>query len=78
MIINLNDRIKVKLNERGKDIYFHQYDKFVGISQTMPKVDENGYTEFQIWRFMELYGEHIGMAKPPVLENFNVILEGRA
>lgn len=79
MTINLNDNILVKLNDRGKDIFYHQFDKILhefpesGIKCHMPVVDENGYTEFQIWRFMELYGEHIGMGKPPILENMNVI-----
>ena len=26
MRLNLNDNIKVKLTEHGKDIYYHQYD----------------------------------------------------
>lgn len=79
MIINLNDNILVKLNDRGKDIFYHQFDKILhefpesGIKRHMPVVDENGYTEFQIWRFMELYGEHIGMGNLPILENYNVI-----
>ena len=78
MIINLNDNIKVKLNDRGKDIFYHQYDDIPNLEPHYPKVDADGYTEFQIWCFMELYGEHIGMVKPPVLEDFNVILDGRA
>jgi hypothetical protein len=81
MIINLNDHIKVKLNDKGKDIYYHQYDELLrtfprcGIKPEMPKVDENGYTIFQIWHFMELYGEYMGMSKPSVLKTLNVIYE---
>ena len=80
MIINLNDFIKVKLNDRGKDIFYHRFDEIIeqfpriGLEPHMPKVDENGYTMFQIWEFMELYGVHIGMAKPSVLESMDVIV----
>ena len=80
VIINLNENIKAKLNDRGKDIYYHQYDLILPfcphIKPSYPKVDKDGYTEFQIWHFMELYGEHIGMGRNPVLESMNVIYEG--
>lgn len=80
MEVNLNDWIKVKLNDRGKDIYYHRFDDVIkeypqyNIKPSMPKVDENGYTRFQMWNFMEIYGEHMGMAKLPVLETLNVII----
>ena len=38
------------------------------LESSLPEVDENGYTEFQLWRFMELYGEHIGVCKKNVIE----------
>lgn len=66
--ININDHVKVKLTDFGKDIYFHQYDDLnekqgkTIIEPHYPKVDEDGYTDFQLWSLMELYGEHIHMA----------------
>ena len=77
--INLNERIKVKLTDWGKEIYYHQYDKinqFAGreICKPMfPKEDENGYTEFQLWFFMELYGEHIGMTQQNVIMPLEIV-----
>lgn len=65
--INLNDFIKVKLNDRGKDVYRHS------LFGQDPKVDENGYTEFQLWVFMNIYGAYIGMTDPPILETMNVL-----
>lgn len=49
--LNLNDSVKVKLTDHGKDIYFHRYDeldKKLGRKPTghFPPVDEDGYTEF--------------------------------
>ena len=72
--INLNEWIKVKLTDWGKEIYYHQYDKINHIAgkeickPKFPKEDENGYTKFQLWDFMELYGEYIGLALPNVIE----------
>ena len=79
--INLNEPIKVKLTAWGKEIYYHQYDrvnKYVGREVCKPKYpteDENGYTEFQLWCFMELYGEHMGMTLPNVIEPLEIVYE---
>ena len=80
--INLNDRIKVKLTPLGAEIYYHQYDDIhkdypkmkKHLQSSLPKVDENGYTGFQLWHFMELYGEHIGMCKPNVITPLDIII----
>ena len=74
--INLNDRVKVKLTPLGVEIYYHQYDELSKqikerggnqLEPRMPEIDKDGYTEFQLWHFMALYGEHIGMCKPSVI-----------
>ena len=78
--INLNDIIKVKLTPLGADIFYHQYDKLnkdygrCVIEPHLPTVDEKGYTKLQLHQFMELYGEHIGIAKPNVIEPLDIIL----
>lgn len=77
--INLNESIKVKLTDWGKEIYYHQYDRINQIAgreickQRFPKEDENGYTEFQLWRFIELYGMHMGITSPNVIEPLEII-----
>lgn len=79
--INLNEPIKVKLTDWGKEIYYHQYDrtnKIVGrevCKPKFPKEDENGYTEFQLWCFIELYGMHMGMTLPNVIEPLEIVYE---
>lgn len=79
--INLNEPIKVKLTDRGKEIYYHQYDRTNQIAgreickPKFPKEDENGYTEFQLWCFMELYGECMGMTLPNVIEPLEIVYE---
>ena len=80
--INLNEPVKVKLTDWGKEIYYHQYDRINQIAgreickPKFPKEDENGYTEFQLWCFIELYGEHIGMALQNVIEPLEIIYGG--
>ena len=79
--INLNEPIKVKLTDWGKEIYYHQYDRTNQIAgreickPKFPKEDENGYTEFQLWCFIELYGEYIGMTLPNVIEPLEIVYE---
>ena len=82
MTINLNDWVKVKLTDLGKEIYYHRHDRLIehirnhGIEPTIkpsfPKEDAEGKTRFQLWDFMELYGEHIGMMKPNVIEHLDI------
>lgn len=77
--INLNDRIKVKLTPLGAEIYYHQYDdinKRQGentIEPSMQKIDEKGYTEFQLHHFISLYGQHIRIGKPNVIDPIDII-----
>lgn len=85
--VNLNEWIKVKLNDKGKDIYYHQYDatnrriEMLGgkkIEPSMPKVDAEGYTQFQMWKFVELYGEHFEAFAfgGGILESLDIIIMG--
>ena len=77
--INLNETIKVKLTPYGAEIYYKQFDelnKQYGrqiCKPHMPRIDKDGYTEFQLWHFMELYGQHIGMCKPNVIEPLEIV-----
>ena len=81
--INLNELIKVKLTDWGKEIYYHQYDRTNQIAgreickPRFPREDENGYTEFQLWCFIELYGMHMDMALPNVIEPLEIVYERR-
>ena len=82
--INLNEPVKFKLTDYGKDVYYHQFDgsnkiiKQCGgkpIEPTMPKVDDEGYTEMQLWQFMTIYGKHMNMGCNNVLESLEIIYE---
>lgn len=84
--LNLNHFVKVKFTDHGKDIYYHQYDWLIEvmkakgvkpITPSYPPVDENGYSTMQLWCFIELYGPHIGMAKPNVIEDLYIYIDER-
>lgn len=59
--VNLNEYIKVKLTDKGKEIY-RNYWNYID-DEYVPKlnVDEEGYCKFQLWEFMHIFGEHFHM-----------------
>lgn len=79
--VNLNDIVRVKFTEHGKDIYYHQWDDMNKwaeerglaaskyLTPEYPKVDENGFTEIQLWHFMEIYGSHLYNGCKAVIED---------
>ena len=79
--INLNEEVKVKLTDLGKEIYYHRYDdlnEMAGrevIRPSFPKVDADGYTIFQLWDFINLYGNHIGMGFQNVIRPLEIVCE---
>ena len=65
---NINDYVKVRLTDKGKYIYYHQFDKInecirkIGGNLLNPielKYDDDGYVELQMWHLMEIFGEHL-------------------
>ena len=78
--LNFNDRVKVKLTPLGAEIYYHQFDEVnkritlrggEKIEPHMPQVDKDGFTEFVLWQFIELYGEYISLGSPNVVSDVN-------
>jgi hypothetical protein len=67
--ININDMVRVKLTEMGKEIYFHQYDnlnKLLGkeiVKPSYPNIDSEEYSNFQLWHLMKIYGESLELGK---------------
>lgn len=65
---NINDYVKVKLTEKGKYIYYHHFDDMnalilkTGGKPLNPielEYDDEGYTKFQMWHLMEIFGKHL-------------------
>lgn len=59
---NLNHYIKVRLTDYGIKLYQASYTKY---GLPLPKInyDENGYVEFQMHVFINIFGESIGCGK---------------
>ena len=68
--INLNEKVKFKLSEYGKEIYRHRFEY-----NKEPKLDDDGYMEMQLWAFMNIFGEHMIMGISEVLKPLEIIYE---
>lgn len=85
--LNLNDTIKVKLTDKGMDILKHRLDNLNDfiikqggspIAPYIPEADSEGFTEFQLWKFMNIFGEHFenGMINLPI-ESLNIYIDDK-
>ena len=74
---NLNLYIKVKLNDYGRQIhddYWRDICRDANVLYEL-EVDEEGYTSFQIHKFMNLFGEYAHLGAKPFLETNDVLIE---
>ena len=77
--IHLNDSIKVKLTDHAKEIYYHRFDHInekygrIMINPHYPKEDENGYTIFQLYQFINLYGGLINVVERNIINPAEII-----
>lgn len=62
---NLNEYIKVKIYDKGYQVLADNHNKYLGVIKNWEKrdaeyyklkADENGYTRFQAWNFIEEFG----------------------
>ena len=82
--LNLNSTIGFRLNDRGKDIYYHKYDKLneyivsqggEPLERRYPDVDENGISWFQLWQFMDIFRNHTGLGKPEFWKELSIYIK---
>lgn len=77
--LNWNDCVKVKLTEYGQDIYYHQYDDVIAkgakINRHYCKTDDKGFSQFQLWNFMKIFGSYIGMTCQNVVEDISFYID---
>ena len=73
---NLNDSIRVRLTDYGKSVYAAKIDAinaYYGrkvIKDNQPSIDAEGYSRFQLWDFMNIFGEVLYMGNTEiVIEN---------
>jgi len=64
MKFNINDYVKVKLNDKGRKIHREWWDNIYQdcshpFEYQAPKEDENGYSKWQLWGLIHIFGPHI-------------------
>ena len=79
---NINDTIKVKLTDEGKEILAKQIAEGVKAARLDPdfvpssyQEDEDGYIHPQLWDFMHIFGPHVFNGGPCYVENNEIIFE---
>lgn len=83
--INLNDMVKFKLTDKGKQVWHERFEKvrmrlaakgiFPTIWDSDPKVDEDGYTTCQLHDFMGTFGKHMTVGVPNIIDPIDLIFE---
>lgn len=83
--LNLNDMVKFKLTDKGKQVWYERYDEiirmveshgiFTKIVPEMPKVDEDGYTTCQLHEFMWTFGKCMTVGLDNVIDPLDLIFE---
>lgn len=87
--LNLNDEVKVKLTEAGIKILEDRHNYFLkqfGDRATAikalgefkaPKVDENGYSSFQLWELMNIFGQAMYNGNPNIPFEMNIAIDDK-
>lgn len=77
--ININNKIKVKLTRFGKSILDKEVCRLKQVSgapdnYTPYETDDNGYTEFQLWQFMNIFGDYLYNGAIQVIEDNEILM----
>lgn len=84
--VNINEKVRVKLTPKGSEIYYHQHDdlrKFFEekgidteiLAPRMPQIDKDGFTSFQLWHLINLYGEYMDLASENVFSDISLYFD---
>ncbi len=60
MLFNINEKVRVKLTDTGREIYLKQWLETMpaNILCKLPLEDEQGWSEWQLWGLMNTFGPH--------------------
>lgn len=78
--ININNKIQVKLTDFGKSILDEEVYRLKQVSGApdnyIPyETDDNGYTEFQMWQFINIFGDYLYNGAIQVIESNEILVE---
>ena len=81
-IFNINEYVKVKLTEEGVKILKAQYEETLKQMNPQsrkamgpfkkPKVDSEGYSEFQLWELMKYFGNYMYIGNMNIPFDMNI------
>jgi hypothetical protein len=84
---NMNDIISVDLTDYGKTILRlreNEAKRAIGsltsrlvVEDLYTKRNKQGFYEFQVWQFAEIFGKHCGMGMEPIIHSNQITLERR-
>lgn len=72
---NINSDVFVKLKPEGFEHWQKEYNKYLPdhmkkpLSYFVSKQDDHFYVEFQLWEFMQIFGNTISHGTPPIFVN---------
>lgn len=84
--VNSNDFVKVKLKESGIAILKEKRDELnkmihanggKGLGEYKLKVDEEGYSKFQLWELMNTFGHLMGLGLETPFETDIIVTKGK-
>lgn len=70
---NLNDRVRIKLTDLGREVVVKNHNALYGDKAhlypvDMPVPNDDGWCEMQLWEVMREFGEHMSLGGKPVIE----------
>jgi hypothetical protein len=79
--LNINDWVSVKLNDIGRDRHRADFDRWTANLQRKPeyrapKEDAEGWSKWQLWHLMEIFGPLINLGAIPPFETTIRVKEG--
>lgn len=81
MMFNVNNYVRVKLNDYGKGILFRQFEerheRFPKVFREfiLPKEDSDGWSKWQMWDLMATFGGEIALGREVPFDTVIEILE---
>jgi hypothetical protein len=74
MLFNVNEKVQVRLNDSGRKIQAEYHAPWSG----GPKPDSDGWTEYQMWELMHIFGQHCYMGPEPPFATVIRIMAGES
>lgn len=80
---NVNDNVRVRLTDRGRAIHRDRFRKLNAVlplnanyKYTPPKEDNEGWSTWQMWNLMSIFGDYLGQGQElPFETTIEIVLE---